>query len=105
MKLSLDCDIIEKLDENYIKDLKTKYLTNEIISIIEDEEFLSTITAFFENDLNVSKTSTKAFMHRNTLVYRLNKIKKISGLDLRNFEDATVFKTLICIYEKQKENN
>lgn len=104
MKLKLDCDIIDKLDKNYILALKEKYLTNEIISIIEDEEFLSTVTAFFENDLNVSKTATHAFMHRNTLVYRLNKIKKISGLDLRNFEDATVFKTLICIYEKQKDS-
>ena len=100
MKLNLDCDIIEKLDKNYVDELKTKYLTDEIVKIIKDEEFLSTINAFFENDLNLSKTSTKAFMHRNTLVYRLNKIKKISGLDLRNFEDATTFKTLICIYEK-----
>ena len=103
MKLNLDCDIIEKLDKNYVDQLKTKYLTDEIVKIIKDDEFLSTINAFFENDLNVSKTSTKAFMHRNTLVYRLNKIKKISGLDLRNFEDATVFKTLICIYEKGEE--
>ena len=100
MKLNLDCDIIEKLDKNYISELKDKYLTDEIAKIIEDEDFLTTINAFFENDLNVTKTSSKAFMHRNTLVYRLNKIKKISGLDLRNFEDATIFKTLICIYEK-----
>lgn len=103
MKLNLDCDIIEKLDKDYVKQLKTKYLTDETVKIIQDEEFLSTIQAFFENDLNVSKTSSKAFMHRNTLVYRLNKIKKISGLDLRNFEDATIFKTLICIYEKGEE--
>lgn len=103
MKLNFDCDIIEKLDKNYVDELKNKYLTDEIVTIIHDEEFLSTINAFFANDLNVSKTSTKAFMHRNTLVYRLNKIKKLSGLDLRNFEDAVTFKTLICIAEEQKE--
>ena len=102
MKFSLDCELIERLDSGFIEELEKKYLTNEIITIIEDEEFLSTINAFFANDLNITKTSQSAFMHRNTLVYRLNKIKKLSGLDLRNFEDATTFKMLICIYEKQK---
>ena len=62
-----------------------------------DHETLFTIQRFFENNLNVSETSRKLFVHRNTLVYRLEKIKKITGLDLREFEDAIVFLSLIHI--------
>lgn len=99
-KLNLDCDIISGLSPDYISSLKEKYLTQKIDDIINDEEFLNTILAFFENDLNISLTSQKAFMHRNTLCYRLDKIKKITGLNLRNFDDATIFKILICISKK-----
>ena len=57
-----------------------------------DRETLMTIQAFFENNLNVSETSRKLFVHRNTLVYRLEKIRKLTGLDLREFEHAITFK-------------
>ena len=57
-----------------------------------DEDTLETINKFFENNLNVSETSRKLYVHRNTLVYRLEKIKKITGLDLREFDHAIVFK-------------
>ena len=62
-----------------------------------DEETLTTINKFFENSLNVSETSRKLFVHRNTLVYRLEKIKKLTGLDLREFEDAIVFKVALMV--------
>jgi len=62
-----------------------------------DEETLFTILQFFENNLNVSETSRKLFVHRNTLVYRLDKIKKLTGLDLREFEDAIVFKVAMMV--------
>jgi carbohydrate diacid regulator len=62
-----------------------------------DHETLFTIQRFFENNLNVSETSRKLFVHRNTLVYRLEKIKKITGLDLREFEDAVVFKVALMV--------
>lgn len=62
-----------------------------------DQETLFTIQKFFENSLNVSETSRKLFVHRNTLVYRLEKIKKITGLDLREFEDAIVFKVALMV--------
>jgi len=62
-----------------------------------DHETLFTIQRFFENNLNVSETSRKLFVHRNTLVYRLEKIKKITGLDLRQFEDAIVFKVALMV--------
>lgn len=62
-----------------------------------DAETLFTIQRFFENNLNVSETSRKLFVHRNTLVYRLEKIKKLTGLDLREFEDAIVFKVALMV--------
>ena len=62
-----------------------------------DRESLTTIHSFFENNLNVSETSRKLFVHRNTLVYRLEKIKKLTGLDLREFEHAIVFKVALMV--------
>jgi len=62
-----------------------------------DQETLFTIYKFFENNLNVSETSRKLFVHRNTLVYRLDKIKKITGLDLRVFDHAIVFKVALMV--------
>ena len=62
-----------------------------------DREALITIQAFFENNLNVSETSRKLFVHRNTLVYRLEKIRKMTGLDLREFEDAITFKVALMV--------
>ena len=62
-----------------------------------DEETLVTITKFFENSLNVSETSRQLFIHRNTLVYRLDKLQKTTGLDLRVFEDAITFKIALMV--------
>ena len=62
-----------------------------------DEDTLETINKFFENNLNVSETSRKLYVHRNTLVYRLEKIKKMTGLDLREFDHAIVFKVAMMV--------
>ncbi len=62
-----------------------------------DRETLQTIHAFFDNNLNVSETSRKLFVHRNTLVYRLEKIKKLTGLDLREFDHAITFKVALMV--------
>ncbi len=62
-----------------------------------DQETLFTIQKFFENNLNVSETARKLFVHRNTLVYRLEKIKKITGLDLREFDHAIIFKIALMV--------
>ena len=62
-----------------------------------DRETLSTIQCFFENNLNVSETSRKLFVHRNTLVYRLDKIRKMTGLDLKEFEHAITFKVALMV--------
>lgn len=73
--------------------------------ILNDEELMSTIYAFFENSLNTSVTSSKTFMHRNTLNYRLDKVKKLTGLNLKMFEHAVVFKNLIIINDIIKSFN
>jgi len=62
-----------------------------------DEETLNTLDKFFENNLNVSETSRQLFVHRNTLVYRLEKIQKATGLDLRSFDDALTFKIALMV--------
>ena len=68
---------------------------NTITSL--DRETLDTIQSFFENNLNVSETSRKLFVHRNTLVYRLEKIKRLTGLDLREFDHAITFKVAMMV--------
>ena len=67
-----------------------------------DEETLTTINKFFDNNLNVSETSRQLFVHRNTLVYRIEKIQKTTGLDLRNFEDALTFKIALMVVNYMK---
>ena len=67
-----------------------------------DEETLTTINKFFENNLNVSETSRQLYIHRNTLVYRLDKIQKSTGLDLRVFEDAITFKIALMVVRYMK---
>lgn len=62
-----------------------------------DSETMITIQKFFENNLNVSETSRQLFIHRNTLVYRLDKIQKITGMDLRKFDDAIYFKVAMMV--------
>lgn len=80
------------LCEIYLNEVFKK---NSIDSL--DQETLFTINKFFENNLNVSETSRKLFVHRNTLVYRLEKIKKLTGLDLREFDHAIVFKVALMV--------
>lgn len=67
-----------------------------------DEETVATINKFFENNLNVSETSRQLYIHRNTLVYRLDKLQKSSGLDLRIFDDAITFKIALMVVEYMK---
>ena len=87
--------------EKYIREV----FRQEGIDSLEPE-ILSTIQAFFDNSLNVSETSRRLFVHRNTLVYRLDKIQKLTGLDLRNFDDAITFRVALMVnryLEKQKD--
>ncbi len=67
-----------------------------------DEETLNTINKFFENNLNVSETSRQLFVHRNTLVYRIEKLQKMTGLDIRVFDDALTFKIALMVVNYMK---
>ena len=84
--------------------LSEVFKKNSIDSL--DQETLFTINKFFENNLNVSETSRRLFVHRNTLVYRLEKIKKLTGLDLREFDHAIIFKVALMVkkYLASREN-
>jgi carbohydrate diacid regulator len=85
--------------------LSEVFKKNSIDSL--DQETLITIQKFFENSLNVSETSRKLFVHRNTLVYRIEKIKKLTGLDLREFDHAIIFKVAMMVkkYLTSREDN
>lgn len=78
-----------------------KMFINEVLHELSmdqfDEETLTTVNKFFENNLNVSETSRQLYIHRNTLVYRLDKLQKMTGLDLRNFDDAIIFKIMLMV--------
>ena len=67
-----------------------------------DDETLTTIRTFFENNLNVSETSRQLYVHRNTLVYRLEKLQKSTGLDIRVFDDALTFKIAMMVVSYMK---
>jgi len=83
-----------KLCELFLKEVFKK---GDITTL--DDETILTINKFFENDLNVSETSRQLFVHRNTLVYRLEKIYKLTGLDLRKFDQAIVFKVAMMVHK------
>ena len=71
-------------------------------AIFDDQEMISTAEEFLENSLNVSETSRKLFLHRNTLMYRLDKIEKLTGLNLRNFSDAVTFRLITMLIRLTK---
>ena len=74
-----------------------KEIFGEKIPDIYDEETMVTIHKFFENNLNISETARQLYVHRNTLVYRLERIEKALGLDIRTFEDAMLFKIALMV--------
>lgn len=76
---------------------------DRIPEILEDEESMSTINKFFENNLNISETARQLYVHRNTLVYRLERIEKIIGLDIRKFDDAMTFRIAVMVLAHVKD--
>ncbi len=94
--------IINTLDENICVDfISENFKSGEMDSI--DEEILYTVEVFFENSLNISETARKMFIHRNTLIYRLNKLYNQIGLDVRNFDDAMTFRLSSMVNKKYKD--
>lgn len=80
--------------KEYIKGGYTKFL-----DILGDKELVSTAEELFKCNLNISETARRMFVHRNTLLYRIDKIKNITGLDINNFDDAIIFKTILTAYK------
>ena len=76
---------------------------DKIPEVLEDEEAMSTIAKFFENNLNISETARQLYVHRNTLVYRLERIEKEIGLDIRKFDDAMTFRIAVMVLAHVKD--
>ena len=91
-------DMIPRDDFNQFR----KYFFPPGTEKVLTDEMLETIRSFFQNDLNLSITARELYIHRNTLLYRMEKIRKATGLDLRKFEDAAVFRFMMCISDTQE---
>lgn len=89
-------------DDNTKIILADKFLNKKIVSIFKDQDLIESAEAFFDNNLNISETSRNTFMHRNTLIYRIEKIERITGLNIRNLNDAVSFMFMKAIYDKTK---
>lgn len=96
--------LMTNLSLSRIEFLKNEYFSESgVDEFLKDKELVKTIEDFLENDLNILKTSKKTFMHRNTLLYRIQKVKKLTSLDVRHFEDALLIQVLLNLnnlYEK-----
>ena len=89
---------VSQLDEEKSQEIKREY-SDKLNKIFSNSDLLDTCFCLLGNDLNVSRTARKLYMHRNTLIYRLNKIQNITGLDIRVFDMAVTFEILRILYE------
>lgn len=100
--------LLERFLQNIPRDGRKEFYDlaySESLKKVLNEEMLTTVLTFFANNLNLSEAARKLFIHRNTLIYRLEKIQKTTGLDLRNFDDAVLLKTVIMIGKSLTSNN
>lgn len=93
---------LDEIPESVCERFRNRVMTEEARKVLNDE-MLETVNMFFRCDLNLSDTARQMFIHRNTLMYRLDKIEKVTGLDLRRFHDATVFRILMEFPDGRKE--
>lgn len=91
--------MLEDIPENKLSEYLSVLLDGDAKELLKDEDMVNTAEEFLENSLNVSETSRNLYMHRNTLMYRLDKIERVTGLNLRKFSDAVTFR-LITILNK-----
>lgn len=94
--------MIEEIPEAILKKYLDILLDSGAKDILNDSEMLNTAEEFLANSLNISETSRKLYMHRNTLMYRLDKIEKITGLNIRRFSDAVTFHIIVILYKHLK---
>ncbi len=95
--------MLEGIPENQLAQYFAEIADEESKEILGEEEMLATAEAFLESSLNVSETSRTLYMHRNTLLYRLDKIEKATGLNIRQFSDAVSFRILTVLYKLLKK--
>ena len=95
--------MLEEVPENKLSEYFSEITDEHFKEVFEDEEMLSTAEAFLQSSLNVSETSRHLYMHRNTLLYRLDKIEKATGLNIRLFSDAVSFRVLTVLYKLLKK--
>ncbi len=95
--------MIEDIPEMRLAQYLSEITDEHCNEVFEDEEMLGTAEAFLQSSLNVSETSRNLYMHRNTLLYRLDKIEKATGLNIRQFSDAVSFRVLTVLYRLLKK--
>lgn len=94
--------MLEEVPVEKLKEYARQYRLHETAEMFEDEELSNTAEEFLESDLNLSETARKTFMHRNTLTYRLDKIERMTGLDIRKFSDAVTLRVMTILYKLLK---
>ena len=91
--------MLEEVPDLKLREYMEQFGTGDGSEVFEDEDMLSTAEEFLENSLNISETSRNLYMHRNTLMYRLDKIERITGLNIRKFSDAVTFRIITVLYK------
>ena len=94
--------ILEDVPKYKLNDYVNLLVDKDAREIFEDKEMTETAEEFLSNNLNTSETSRKLFLHRNTLTYRLDKIEKATGLNIRKFSDAVTFRLLTILFKLVK---
>lgn len=94
--------VFNNLNHDFLAKYRNLFQVKQIQMVFGSEELVNTAKVLFENDLNVTLASKQGYMHRNTLIYRIEKIKRLIGLDIRVFREAVVFENLVFYYEMLK---
>lgn len=89
--------MLEDVSEAKLSEYLSVLLDGDARELLKDEDMVNTAEEFLENSLNVSETSRNLYMHRNTLMYRLDKIERVTGLNLRKFSDAVTFRIITIL--------
>lgn len=97
IKSTLLGTLLSKLDQDSLGSVNNMLQDENVKKFFNDEELIHTVEVLFLNNLNLIKTSEQLIVHRNTLIYRLEKIKKMLGLDVRKFEDAVTLQVLLIL--------
>lgn len=98
-------DVLEKLPRGVVDDLKRRLLDKNSLAILTDEDMIKTAEVFMNHSLNLSETARSLYVHRNTLMYRLDKIERDTGLNIRVFSDAVIFRLLVILYSMDGVGN